>query len=55
MLGAALCVADHALRGRPYQGQVAEFSEVVHFRDTWKAADVPKLAREATLEQKDVG
>ena len=31
------------LRGRPYQGQVAEFAEVVLFRDPWKAADVPKL------------
>ena len=31
------------LRGRPYHGQVAEFSEVVHFRDPGKAADMPKL------------
>ena len=31
------------LRGRPYQGQVAEFAEVVHFRDRRKAADMPKL------------
>ena len=31
------------LRGRPYQGQVAEFAEVVHFRDPRKAADMPKL------------
>ena len=31
------------LRGRPYQGQVAEFAEVVHFRDPGKAADMPKL------------
>ena len=49
-------MADHALsgevrwktpyerlRGRPYQRQVAEFAEVVHFRDPGKAADVPKL------------
>ena len=55
--GAALCVADHALyqvksdgktsyerlRGRPCQGQVADFAEVVHFRDPGKAADMPKL------------
>ena len=31
------------LRGRPYGGQVAEFAEVVHFRDLQKAADMPKL------------
>ena len=31
------------LHGRPYQGQVAEFAEVVHFRDPGKAADMPKL------------
>ena len=31
------------LRGRPYQGQVAEFAEVVHFRDPGNAADMPKL------------
>ena len=31
------------LRGRTYQGQVAEFAEVVHFRDPGKAADMPKL------------
>ena len=31
------------LRGRPYQGQVAEFAEVVHFRAPGKAADMPKL------------
>ena len=31
------------LRGRPYQGQVAEFAEVVHFRDPGKAVDMPKL------------
>ena len=31
------------LRGRPYQGQVAEFAEAVHFRDPGKAADMPKL------------
>ena len=31
------------LRGRPYQGQVAEFAQVVHFRDLGKAADIPKL------------
>ena len=31
------------LRGRPHQGQVAEFAEVVHFRDPGKAADMPKL------------
>ena len=31
------------LRGRPCQGQVAEFAEVVHFRDAGKAADMPKL------------
>ena len=31
------------LRGRPDQGQVAEFAEVVHFRDPGKAADMPKL------------
>ena len=31
------------LRGRPYQGQVAEFAEVVHLRDPGKAADMPKL------------
>ena len=30
-------------RGRPYQGQVAEFSVVVHFRDPRKAADMPML------------
>ena len=30
-------------RGRPYQGQVAEFSEVVHIRDLGKAADMLKL------------
>ena len=30
------------LRGRPYQGQVAEFAEVVHFRDPGKAADMPE-------------
>ena len=34
---------DERLRGRPYQGQVAEFAEVVHFRDPGKAADMPKL------------
>ena len=28
---------------RPYQGQMAEFAEVVHFRDPGKAADMPKL------------
>ena len=31
------------LRGRPHQGQVAEFAEVVHFRDPGKAAVMPKL------------
>ena len=31
------------LRGRPYQGQVAEFADVVLFRDPRKAADMPKL------------
>ena len=31
------------LRGRPCQGQVAEFAEVVNFRDPGKAADMPKL------------
>ena len=31
------------LRGRPYQGQVADFAEVLHFRDRGKAADMPKL------------
>ena len=31
------------LRGRPYQGQVAEFPEVVHFRDPGKAADMSKM------------
>ena len=31
------------LRGRPYQGHVAEFAEVVHFRDPGKPADMPKL------------
>ena len=31
------------LHGRPYQGQVAEFAEVVHFRAPGKAADMPKL------------
>ena len=31
------------LRGPPCQGQVAEFAEVVHFRDPGKAADMPKL------------
>ena len=31
------------LHGRPYQGQVAEFAEVVHFRESRKAADMPKL------------
>ena len=31
------------LRGRPYQGQAAEFAEVVHFRDPRRAADMPKL------------
>ena len=31
------------LRGRPFQGQVAEFAEVVHFRDPGKAADILKL------------
>ena len=31
------------LCGRPYQGQVAEFAEVVHLRDPGKAADMPKL------------
>ena len=31
------------LRGRPYQGQVAEFAEVVHFRDPGKTLDMPKL------------
>ena len=31
------------LRGRPYQGQVAEFAEVVHFRDPGKAGDMHKL------------
>ena len=30
------------LRGRLHQGQVAEFAEVVHFRDLGKAADMPK-------------
>ena len=35
--------AYERLRGRPYQGQVAEFAEVVHFRDPGKAADMPKL------------
>ena len=31
------------LRGRPYQGLVAEFAEVVHFRIPREAADMPKL------------
>ena len=31
------------LRGRPYQGLVAEFAEVVHFRIQREAADLPKL------------
>ena len=31
------------LRGRQHGGQVAEFAEVVHFRDPGKAADMPKL------------
>ena len=31
------------LRGRPYQGQPAEFAVVVHFRDPQTAADMPKL------------
>ena len=31
------------MRGRPCQGQVAEFAEVVHFRDPGKAADMPKF------------
>ena len=31
------------LRERLYPGQLAEFAEVVHFRDPEKAADVPKL------------
>ena len=31
------------LHRRPFQGQVAEFAEVVHFRDLGKAADMPKL------------
>ena len=31
------------LRGRPYQGQVAESAEVVNFRDPGKAAHMPKL------------
>ena len=31
------------LRGRQYGDQVAEFAEVVHFRDPGKAADMPKL------------
>ena len=35
--------AYERLRGRPYQGQVAEFAEVVHFRDPGKGADMPKL------------
>ena len=35
--------AYERLRGRPYQGQVAEFAEVVQFRDPGKAADMPKL------------
>ena len=34
--------AHERLGGRPYQGQVAEFLEVVHFRDFGKAADMPK-------------
>ena len=36
------------LRGRPYQGQVAEFAEVVHFRDPGKAADMPNDDRWTT-------
>ena len=31
------------LHERPYQEQMAEFAEVVHFRDPGKAADMPKL------------
>ena len=31
------------LRGRLYQGQVAEFAEVVQSRDPGMAADMPKL------------
>ena len=36
------------LRGRPYQGQVAEFAEVVHFMDPGKAADMPKWTTDGT-------
>ena len=56
------------LRGRPCQGQVEEFAEVVHFNDPGKAANMPKLdnrwslgfvvgtsaPRESTLGQKGV-
>ena len=31
------------LRGRLYQGQVADFAEVVHFREAGKDADMLKL------------
>ena len=31
------------LRGQPYQGQVAEFAEVVHFMDPGNAVDMPTL------------
>ena len=31
------------LRGRPHNGQVSEFAEVNHFRDTQKAADMLTL------------
>ena len=53
---AALCVADNTpsceirrekpderLRGRPHNGQVSESTEVNHFRDAQKAADMSKL------------
>ena len=35
--------------GRPYNGQVAEFGEVVHYRDPAKASELPKLDSRWTL------
>ncbi len=35
--------------GRPYNGQVAEFGEIVHYRDPTKASEQPKLDSRWTL------
>ena len=37
------------LRNRPYRGQIAEFGEVLHYRDPQKAKDMPKLDSRWTL------